>query len=103
MSWFFLILASIFEIVWAISLKLSNGFTNILYTIFFVISAILSVVFLGISLKNIPLSVGYPIWVGLGSVGIFIISVMFLNENINYLKTLAITLIILGVIILKIS
>lgn len=69
MKWLMLLFAGIFEIVWAIAMKYSNGFTLIIPSIITVITYILSAVFLAIALKYLPLGVSYVIWVAFGIIG----------------------------------
>ena len=65
MQWFYLLVAGLFEISWAVGLKFSHGFTKIFPAVFTVISMILSFYFLSQALKQLPLGTAYAIWTGL--------------------------------------
>lgn len=97
-----LLFAGIFEIVWAIAMKYSNGFTLIIPSIITVITYILSAVFLAIALKYLPLGVSYVMWVAFGIIGTSILGVLLFSEKLTLLQIISILLIILGVIGLKI-
>lgn len=69
MSWVVLIAAGLFEVVWAIALKMSNGFANIKADILFMIGMALSVGLLSLAMKSIPMGTAYAAWTGIGAVG----------------------------------
>ncbi|MBR1617921.1 multidrug efflux SMR transporter [bacterium] len=101
MSWFYLVIAGIFEIVWAIGLKESEGFSNIPYTIFTIVAMTFSVYFLSLSVKNIPLGTAYAVWTGIGTIGTVIFGILFFKEPTNAIRFLCIALILAGIVGLK--
>lgn len=101
MKWVMLLLAGIFEVVWAIAMKYSNGFSILIPSIITAVTYILSAVFLALALKNMPLGVAYVMWVGFGIVGTAILGVLLFHEKLTLLQILSIILIIIGVIGLK--
>ena len=103
MSWVFLILAGVFEIIWAVVLKLSNGFSKPKYTLLSLITILASIYFLSAAMKNLPLSIAYSIWVAIGVLGSVIVSALYFNEPMGWFKVLSLTLILLGVVGLKVS
>jgi Membrane transporters of cations and cationic drugs len=76
MNWIYLFAAGIFEVVWATTMKMSVGFTKIDYTIYTIIGMIASFVLLSQATKSLPISLAYPIWTGIGAVGL-LLSVSF--------------------------
>ena len=70
MAWAILILAGVFEVIWAYSMKMSEGFTRLTPSIITVVFMILSVVLLSISMKTLPLT-AYTVWTGIGAIGSF--------------------------------
>lgn len=96
-------IAGIGECFWAAMMKLSNGFSNIGYSIATIIGMILSTAFLFIATKNLPLSIAYPIWTGIGAVGSVVIGVCFFKDNINPLTWIFIALLIIGIIGIKLT
>lgn len=103
MAWLYLALAAIFEIVFAVSMKQSHGFTRLGPTLLTIVGVIGGISFLTLALKTLPVSVGYPVWVGVGTVGTVIFGAMVLNEAMSPLRIASIAAILLGVIGLKIA
>lgn len=101
MAWFYLLIAGLFEILWALGLKYSNGFTNLTVSIFTVIGMILSFYFLSLSLKNIPLGTAYAVWTGIGTLGTVIFGIILFKEPITALRLACILLIFVGITGLK--
>ena len=83
MKWLFLIIAGLFEVMWAIELKYSKGFTNLIPSILTIIGLIASFYFLSISIKSLPLGSAYAIWTGIGTVGTVIFSIILFKETVN--------------------
>lgn len=102
-AWIYLLLAGLLEVLWSYSMKLSEGFTNIIPTSITIVAMIASFALLSFSMKQLPLSVAYPIWTGIGAVGTFILGITLLGENISMLKIIALILIVCGLILMKIS
>ncbi|MFA6237248.1 MAG: multidrug efflux SMR transporter [Bacteriovorax sp.] len=102
LNWILLIVAGIFEVVWAIFLKNSKGFTQIIPTALFGLTLFISMWLLSTSLRTIPLSVAYPVWTGIGAVGSVLVGVMLFGESASVPKLLFVSLILIGVIGLKV-
>ena len=96
-----LLLAGIFEIIWAIAMKYSNGFTVLIPSIVTAITYILSAVFLALALRHLPLGMAYVMWVAFGIIGTTILGVLLFSEKLTVLQIISIILIIVGVIGLK--
>ncbi len=103
MAWLLLTIAGLFEIVWAIALKYSEGFTKLWPTIIFLGAASLSFACLGYALKTIPMGSAYAVWTGIGAAGIAIIGMVWFNEPANIIRIGCISLIVIGVIGLKLA
>lgn len=101
MKWLFLIIAGLFEVMWAIELKYSKGFTNLIPSILTIIGLIASFYFLSISIKSLPLGSAYAIWTGIGTVGTVIFSIILFKETVNIMQIFYIILIVVGIIGLK--
>ena len=96
MKWLMLLLAGIFEIVWAVAMKYSNGFSVLLPSIITAVAYILSAVFLALALKYLPLGMAYVMWVAFGIIGVLLFS-----EKLTVAQIISIILIVIGVIGLK--
>ncbi len=103
MAWVYLGLAAAFEILFAVSMKQSEGFTRLWPTVFTVLGVVCGIPLLTLSLKTLPVSVAYPIWVGVGTVGTVLFGVLVLQERMSLITVASIAAILLGVIGLKVS
>lgn len=101
MHWFYLLIAGLFEISWAIGLKFSHGFTKITPSVITVICMVLSFYFLALALKNLPLGTAYAIWTGIGTIGTVIFGILFFKEPVSAVRLVCIMLIISGITGLK--
>jgi quaternary ammonium compound-resistance protein SugE len=102
-AWFYLVLAGLFEIGWAIGLKYTDGFSRLIPSVLTGVSMIVSVVLLGLALKTLPVGTGYAVWTGIGTVGTAILGVALLGEPASALRLACIGLIILGIAGLKMT
>ena len=102
MPWDYLLIAGLFEIVWAVGLKFTAGFSRLGPSVLTVGAMIASFVFLGQALKTIPVGTGYAVWTGIGAVGVAIIGMVWLGESREILRILCIGLIVAGVIGLRV-
>ena len=101
MKWLMLLFAGIFEIVWAIAMKYSNGFSILIPSIITAVTYVLSAVFLALALKYLPLGMAYVMWVAFGIIGTTILGVLLFSEKLTVLQIVSIVLIIIGVVGLK--
>ena len=103
MSWTYLLLAGILEVVWASSMKLSHGFTRPIPSLVTLVTMAGSFWLLAIAMRAIPLGTAYTVWTGIGSIGAFIVGVTFLAEPFNAMRILAAGLIVSGLVLMKLS
>ena len=103
MAWAILILAGIFEIIWAYSMKMSEGFTRLTPSVVTIVFMILSVVLLSISMRTLPLGTAYTVWTGIGAMGSFILGIMVLNQPMTAMRMIAAVLIVSGLVLMKLS
>ena len=103
MAWLMLILAGIFEVVWAYSMKLSDGFSKLMPSIVTLFFMILSFALLAYAMRTLPLGTAYTIWTGIGAVGSFLVGIFVLGEPASAMRMLAAVLIISGLVLMKIS
>ena len=103
MAWVLLLIAGLLEIVWAYTMKLSQGFSRPGPTIVTLLAMIASFALLSVSMKTLSLGTAYTIWTGIGAVGAFVVGVVILGETINTARVLAALLIVSGLILMKVS
>ncbi|WP_454121311.1 quaternary ammonium compound efflux SMR transporter SugE [Kosakonia sp. Marseille-Q7440] len=103
MSWFILVIAGLLEVVWAIGLKYTHGFTRITPSIITVVAMLISVVLLSWAMKTLPVGTAYAVWTGIGAVGAAIAGIVLLGESASPARIVSLCLIVAGIIGLKIS
>ena len=103
MSWFYLSLAILLEVIGTINMKLSQGFTKWLPTTLMFVLYGLSIAAMNLSLKGIGVGVVYAIWAGVGTALITLAGVLWFREPLTALKIFSIALIIVGVVGLNIG
>ena len=103
MNWILLVLAGLLEIVWAVGLKYTEGFTRIWPTVITVAAMLISLALLGVAMRTLPASTAYAVWMGIGVVGTAILGIMVLGEPATFGRLFSISLILAGVIGLKLT
>ncbi|GAA4881418.1 quaternary ammonium compound efflux SMR transporter SugE [Paenibacillus vulneris] len=103
MAWVYLIIAGLFEVVWAVSIKYTNGFTKLVPSAVTVAGMAVSFYFLSQALKSLPMGTAYAIWTGIGALGTVIIGMFFLGEPRDAIRILFLLLIIGGIVGLKVT
>ena len=103
MAWMVLVAAGLLEIVWAFTMKLSQGFTRGGPTAVTVLAMLASFALLSISMKTLPLGTAYTVWTGIGTVGAFVVGVVVLGEPLTIGRVLAAALIVAGLSVMKLS
>ncbi|CAA9217351.1 MAG: small multidrug resistance family (SMR) protein [uncultured Chloroflexia bacterium] len=103
MAWYTLLLAGIFEIVWATAMKQSEGFTRLVPTSVMAVAMLLSFGLLAWSMRVLPLGTAYTIWTGIGAVGAFVVGVVVLGEPLGFMRIVAAVLIVSGLVLMKLS
>jgi quaternary ammonium compound-resistance protein SugE len=98
-----LFVAGLLEIVWAYSMKLSDGFTRPLPSVVTLVAMVASFGLLAMAMKSLPLGTAYTVWTGIGAVGAFVIGIAVLGEAITVARILAAALIVGGLVLMKIS
>lgn len=101
MAWVLLGIAGLIEIVFAYSMKASEGFTRLLPSVSTVVTGLASVVLLSMALKSLPVGTGYAVWTGIGAAGTAILGIVMLGESAEPMRLVCIALILAGVIGLK--
>ncbi|MGC3964609.1 MAG: quaternary ammonium compound efflux SMR transporter SugE [Rhodocyclaceae bacterium] len=101
MNWLILFFAGLLEIVWAVGLKYTAGFTRPLPTIITVAAMIASVILLGLAVRTLPLGTAYAVWTAIGTVGTVIFGMVYLGEPASLARIGCIMLIVIGIAGLK--
>ena len=101
MPWIFLFVAGLLEVVWAFTMKLSQGFTRLGPSIVTLLAMLASFGLLSLAMRSLPLSTAYTVWTGIGAVGAFVVGVAMLGEPLNFMRVLATALIVLGIVLMR--
>jgi len=101
MSYLYLLLAILGELIGSSMLKASEGFTKIYPTVGMLLAFVGSFFFLSLAMKTIPLNTAYALWSGIGIIATTIISILIWKEKINVASVTGIALILVGVVILN--
>jgi quaternary ammonium compound-resistance protein SugE len=102
-AWTLLIVAGLLEVVWAVGLKYTEGFTRTLPSAITLTAMVLSIVLLGRALRTIPVGTGYAVWTGIGAVGTAVVGILVLGEPKDSGRLIALTAIIGGIVGLKLA
>lgn len=103
MAWLILTIAGLFEVVWAFSMKQSEGFTRFWPSVVTFAAMLVSFGLLAWSMRSLPLGTAYTVWTGIGAVGAFVAGVVFLGEAANATRLAAALLIVSGLLLMKLS
>jgi quaternary ammonium compound-resistance protein SugE len=102
MAWIWLTVAGLLEIVWAVGLKYTEGFTRPLASAVTIAAMIASLYFLALAMRSIPLGTSYAVWTGIGAVGVAIAGMVLFGEPRDLLRIGSILLIVAGIACLKV-
>jgi quaternary ammonium compound-resistance protein SugE len=102
-AWVVLIVSGFFEAGWAVSLKLSNGFTRPWWTVSFAVTALISFAGLAWAMKQLPAGPAYAVWTGIGAALTAVIGMLWLGDGVSTLKLVSLGLIVSGVIGLNLA
>ena len=103
MAWIALFVAGLFEVVWAYSMKLSEGFTRPFASAVTIAAMIVSFALLAWAMRSLPLGTAYMIWTGIGAVGAFVVGITLLGEAVTPMRITAALLIASGIVLMKLS
>jgi quaternary ammonium compound-resistance protein SugE len=103
MNWLILVTAGLFEIVWAIGIKYTEGFSRFWPSLCTLLAMAVSVVLLGIAMKSLPVGTAYAVWVGVGAVGTAILGIILFGEPASAMRLCSLGLIVAGIVGLKLA
>ena len=103
MSWTLLILAGLCEILWAVGLKYTEGFTRPLPTLLTITALIASLVLLEAAMRHIPLGTAYAVWVGIGAVGTALLGMALFGESASPARLTSLAVVVIGLISLNLT
>lgn len=96
-GWIFLMLAAGFEVLFAMAMKYAEGFTRLLLSALVVVAASAGIYCLTLALRELPVSIAYPIWTGIGTLGTVLLGALLLGEALTPVKLISVALIVVGI------
>jgi quaternary ammonium compound-resistance protein SugE len=103
MAWIYLLIAGLFEIGWAIGLKYTDGWTRLWPSVLTILAMIVSILFLNMAMKSLPVGTAYAAWTGIGAVGTVILGIYLFGEPATAARLACIALIVAGIVGLKLA
>ena len=103
MPWVYLLVAGVLEVVWAYTMKLSDGFSRPGPSVVTLLAMFASFGLLSLAMRSLPLGTAYGVWTGIGAVGAFIVGVVVLGEQVTPMRIAAASLIVGGLVLMKLS
>ncbi len=103
MTWVILVFAGLFEVVWAVGLKYTHGFTRLVPSAVTLAGMVASFWLLSIAMKSLPLGTAYAVWVGIGALGAFVAGILLFGETLSVMRVASVLLIAAGLVGLKLS
>jgi len=103
MAWVYLGLAGVLEVVWAVALKASEGFTRFVPSAILAVGIAASFWFLSRAFRDIPMGTAYAVWTGIGAAGVAILGMVFYEEPASLARIGFLSLIVIGILGLKIT
>lgn len=100
-AWLILFVAGLFEVVWAVSMKASDGFSRWPYTVLTLLAAWISFWLLGLALRSLPMGTAYAVWTGVGAIGTAVLGIVLFKEPATLARVGCIALIAIGILGLK--
>ena len=103
MAWIYLLLAGMFEVVWAIGLKYSDGFSRLWPTVGTLAAMAASIVLLAMAVKTLPIGTAYAVWTGIGAVGVVALGIVLFGDPATLPRLLCVALILVSIVGLKLT
>lgn len=103
MPWIVLVIAGLFEVVWASAMKQSHGFTRLWPSVITIVAMFVSFGLLSWSMRVLPLGTAYMVWTGIGALGAFIFGIVMLGETVSAMRLAAAGLILVGLVLMKLA
>ncbi len=103
MPWVLLFFAGLLEVVWAFSMKQSQGFTRLWPSLVTLVAMLASFGLLAAAMRSLPLGTAYAVWTGIGALGAFAVGIVFLGESASLARLLAAGLILGGLVLMKVA
>jgi quaternary ammonium compound-resistance protein SugE len=103
MAWTMVFVAGLLEVLWAATMKASNGFTRLMPAVVTIVAMIASFALLSLSMRTLALGTAYVVWTGIGAIGTMVVGIAMYGEPATPVRIMAAVLILAGLLLLKLS
>ncbi|MDF0478984.1 multidrug efflux SMR transporter [Vagococcus sp. PNs007] len=103
MAWLHLVIAGVLEVLWATTMKMSEGFSKFNYSLVTIAGMIASFYFLSKAIKVLPMSLAYPVWTGIGAFGSILVGVLIFRDTLSIKTMFFVALLLIGIIGIKVT
>ncbi len=103
MAWFFIVVAGVFEVTWAIGLKYAEGFSRFWPSVITLAALAVSMIFLAQAVRTLPIGTAYAVWTGIGAIGTATLGIILFGESRDLARLASILLIVAGIVGLRIT
>ena len=101
MAWLSVFIAGVFETVWAVGLKYSDGFSRLWPSVLTIGAMMISFRLLSYAMKTLPVGTTYAVWTGIGAAGTALMGMLLFGESRDATRLVCIGLIIAGILGLR--
>lgn len=102
-AWWILVVAGLLEVVWAIGLKYTQGFTKLGPSVLTLSAMALSMYLLARAAVSLPIGTAYAVWVGIGASGAAILGVVLFHEPATVSRMLFLAMLLTAIVGLKMT
>lgn len=103
MAWLTLFFAGIFEVLWAVGLKSTHGFTRLWPSVLTIVAIVTSMYLLAVASRTLPIGTAYPVWVGIGAAGAATVGMVWLGEPVSAGRLFFLALLVVAIVGLKLT
>ena len=103
LAWIYLVIAGLFEVVWAIGLKYTEGWSRLWPSVGTAAAMVVSLIFLSLAMKVLPVGTSYAVWTGIGAIGTVILGIVLFAEPATAIRLGCVALILTGIVGLKLA
>ena len=103
MAWIYLLLAGLFEVVWAIGLKYTDGFSRLWPSVGTLAAMAVSLVLLAMAVKTLPIGTAYAVWTGIGALGAVALGIVLFGDPATPMRLACVALVLVGIVGLKLT
>lgn len=103
MAWIYLLLAGLFEVVWATGLKYTDGFSRLWPSVGTLAAMAVSIVLLAMAVKTLPIGTAYAVWTGIGALGAVALGIVLFGDPATPMRLACVALVLVGIVGLKLT